>query len=61
MELNPNAWNSVYKDYFWYYGVYEQTPTESEGDSFDVVFIEQFDESNKHRLKRETILSETAW
>ena len=55
VELNPNAWDPAYKDYFWYYGVYEQTHAESEGDAFDVVFIEQFDEGNKHRLKRETI------
>ena len=59
LNLNPNAWNPSYKDYFWYLGVYEHINAESEGDSFDAVFIEQFDESNKHRLKRETFLSET--
>ena len=59
LELNPKAWNSKYKDYYWFYGVYEQVCEESKNTSFDAVFIEQFDESNKHKLKHETILSET--
>ena len=55
LELNPNAWEPRYKEYYWYYGVYEQVYKDSGSSSFDAAFIEQFDEGHKHKTKRELL------
>ena len=64
LELNPNARNSRFctksspRDYYWFYGVYEKVNNlkEPEGATFEAAFIEQYDNDDKHRIKRDSIL-----
>ena len=64
LELNPSARNprssgkNPLDDYFWFYGVYEKVSSnkEPEGAAFEAAFIEQYDDDDKHRIKREGML-----
>ena len=62
LELNPSAMNprssgkNPLDDYFWFYGVYEEPRGEPDGATFEAAFIEQYDDDDKHSIKRDGVV-----
>jgi len=65
LTLNPDARNfhktskhPLEDDYYWFYGVYEKAKKHNEpkGAVFEAAFIEQYDNDDKHRNKRDSML-----
>jgi hypothetical protein len=61
LELNPAAWNRKryddIKDSNWFIGVYAQVSKKEkpENPPIDAVFIQQYDDDDKHILKRKEL------